>query len=102
MEISEARIGRRVTMAYPAFRDRADAGSKLAAFAVAHPDEPALDFKRHLTRLHWKYFAESLARPLTPETDEPAGPEGEVSPTEAAQPDPEPSEERAVPVKETP
>jgi putative phosphoribosyl transferase len=42
VDIAEARIERRVSAAHPAFRDRRDAGRRLAAFAVFEPDEGAL------------------------------------------------------------
>jgi hypothetical protein len=53
----------------------------------AHLEDPALDFQRHITRLHWKYFADSLARPLVPRADE----------TDEAPPSPEEPQPIAAP-----
>lgn len=59
--------------------------------APAHPEDPELDFKRQITRLHWKRFADSLARPLDPEPGEADAPvdsrEPEVSDETAPAPD---------------
>ena len=53
--------------------------------AATYPEEPERDFKRRLTRLHWKYFADSLVRPITPTAAAPT--DGESSgPPESTDP----------------
>lgn len=38
--------------------------------AGSHPDSPAVDFQRKITRLHWKFLSESLTQSPPPETRE--------------------------------